>query len=277
MNFLLKSLLFASLFSLLHKCSVPKEAAAAAPQAPPRLVWSDEFDMPGLPDSTRWGYDYGTGCPEVCGWGNNELQFYTARRRENARVEGGSLIIEARREQWEGKGYTSARLVSKHKGDWTGGRIEARLKCPVGRGTWPAFWMLPTDWKYGGWPRSGEIDIMEHVGCVADSVFGSAHTQAFNHLRRTQSTGGFYLPDAEKNFHVYAVEWRPDRLDYFVDDVKYHSFNNLRKTPDEWPFDQRFHVILNLAVGGNWGGMRGVDESIWPRRLEVDYVRVYAF
>lgn len=274
MNFLLKTLLFASLFSLLNKCSVQKEMAAPSP---PRLVWSDEFDTPGLPDSTRWGYDYGTGCPHVCGWGNNELQFYTARRKENARVEGGSLIIEAHREEWEGNHYTSARLVSKHKGDWTGGRVEARLKCPIGRGTWPAFWMLPTDWKYGGWPRSGEIDILEHVGCVSDSVYASAHTQAFNHVRHTQSTSGFYLPDAEKNFHVYAVEWRPDRLDYFVDDVKYHTFKNLQKSIDEWPFDQRFHVILNLAVGGNWGGMRGVDETIWPRRMEVDYVRVYAF
>lgn len=274
MHFWLKTLLFASFFGLAHKCSVPRETSAAPHR---RLVWSDEFNTPGLPDTTRWSYDYGTGCPHLCGWGNNELQFYTAHRKENARVEGGSLIIEAHREKWEDRGYTSARLVSKKKGDWTYGRIEARLKCPVGRGTWPAFWMLPTDWKYGGWPRSGEIDILEHVGYAPDSVYASAHTQSFNHVRGTQSTGGFYLPDTEKNFHIYAVEWQPDGVDYFVDDVKYHTFKNLHKTPDEWPFDQRFHIILNLAVGGNWGGAKGVDETIWPRRMEVDYVRVYAF
>ena len=165
--------------------------------------------------------------------------------------------------------------MSKNKGDWIYGRVEARLKCPTGLGTWPAFWMLSTDWKYGGWPRSGEIDVMEHVGYMPDSIFGSAHTEAFNHVKHTQSTQGIYLPNAEKAFHVYAVEWSADRIDYFVDNVKYHTFSNQHKTPDEWPFDQRFHLILNLAVGGNWGAVKGVDERIWPQRMEVDYVRVY--
>ena len=271
MNFLCKTLFFGALCVLLQQCATPSKPGAATGR---KLLWSDEFDRPGLPDSTKWGYDYGDGCPNVCGWGNNELEFYTARRLENARIEKGMLIIEARREKWEKSDYTSARLVSKNKGDWTYGRIETRLKCPTGRGTWPAAWMLPTDWKYGGWPRSGEIDIMEHVGYLPDSVFGSAHTQAFNHVRGTQSTGSIYLPDAEKAFHVYAVEWTAGRIDYFVDNVKYHTFSNQHKTPDEWPFDQRFHIILNLAVGGNWGAVKGVDESIWPQRMEVDYVRV---
>lgn len=274
MQLVIKVLFFFSLSGLAQKCALP-EKTAVAPER--KLVWSDEFNTAGLPDSLKWGYDQGTGCPDVCGWGNNELQFYTNRRAENARIENGVLLIEARREPWQGSAYTSARLVSRHKGDWTYGRIEARLKCPSGRGTWPAFWMLPTDWAYGHWPRSGEIDILEHIGVVPDSVYGSAHTETFNHIKRTQSTRGFYLPDAENKFHVYAVEWHPDRIDYFVDDVKYHSFLNRQQSANEWPFDRRFHVILNFAVGGNWGGMKGVDETIWPKRMEVDYVRVYSF
>lgn len=273
MDFLLKTLLLGCVLVFGQQCRTHKKIVGEPGRT---LVWADEFNADGLPDSTKWGYDLGTGCPNVCGWGNNELQFYTARRRENARVENGQLVVEARREAWQGSQYTSARLVSKHKGDWTFGRIEARIKCPVGRGTWPAFWMLSTDWKYGGWPRSGEIDIMEHVGCVADSVYGSVHTETFNHIKRTQSTGGLRLPDAEAGFHVYAIEWRADRIDFFVDDMKYHTFKNIQKSPNEWPFDQPFHAILNLAVGGNWGGMRGVDESIWPQKMLVDYVRVYA-
>ena len=152
MNYLFKSLLFISFFGLILACAVPDKIAIPSER---KLIWSDEFNVPGLPDSTKWNYDLGTGCPRICGWGNNELQFYTARRSENARVENGNLLIEARREKWlENKEYTSARLVSKQKGDWTYGRIEARIKNPAGRGVWSAFWMLPTDWKYGDWPRS---------------------------------------------------------------------------------------------------------------------------
>lgn len=274
MDFLIKLCLLFSFFGGLQDCSVPQKTNKLQER---RLVWSDEFERPGLPDSTKWGYDHGTGCPDVCGWGNNELQFYTTRRLENARVENGLLLIEARREKWEGKDYTSARLVSKKKGDWTYGRIEARIKCPVGRGTWPAFWMLPTDWKYGGWPHSGEIDIMEHVGFKPDTVYATAHTTAFTNSKGTENTQAFFLPDTESAFHTYAVEWREDRMEFFVDDVRYNTFLNQHKTTAEWPFDQRFHVILNLAVGGNWGGAKGVDEKIWPRRMEVDYVRVYSF
>lgn len=276
MDYFVKTLLVLSFFGLQQKCALPKKAAVQ--NAEPKLIWSDEFSTPGLPDSTKWSYDLGTGCPNICGWGNNELQFYTARRKENARVENGLLFIEAHREAWkENRAYTSARLVSKFKGDWTYGRFEARLKCPSGRGTWPAFWMLPSDWTYGGWPKSGEIDIMEHVGFKKDTVYATAHSVAFTNSKGTENTKAFYLPDIETAFHVYAVEWRPDRMDFFVDDVRYNTVLNPHKTTEEWPFDQRFHLILNLAVGGNWGGAKGVDESIWPRRMEVDYVRVYAF
>jgi len=275
MDFLFKSLLLLSFFGLQQKCAVPNTSEAPSER---KLVWQDEFNGTGLPDSTKWGYDLGSGCPNLCGWGNNELQYYTAHRPENARVENGLLLIEARREKWlESKNYTSARLVSKNKGEWKYGRMEARIKCPGGRGTWSAFWMLPTDWKYGGWPHSGEVDIMEHVGFKSDTVYATAHTAAFTNTNGTENTRGFFLPDTESAFHVYAVEWRPDRMDFFVDDVRFNTFLNQNKTSAEWPFDQRFHLILNLAVGGNWGATKGVDETIWPRRMEVDYVRVYTF
>ncbi len=241
----------------------------AAP-AQQKLVWSDEFNYTGLPDSTKWGYDVGGH-----GWGNNELQFYTKSKPENARVEGGHLVIEARKETKENRDYTSARLISKNKGDWKYGRIEVKAKLPQGRGIWPAIWMLPTDWKYGGWPASGEIDIMEFVGYMPDSVFGSVHTKSFNHAIGTQVTKGQFYKDLSTAFHVYAVEWQKDKIDFFVDNVKYLTFKNSGKGSQEWPFDQRFHLLLNIAVGGNWGAVKGIDPSIYPQRMEVDYVRVY--
>ncbi len=240
-----------------------------------KLVWSDEFDIPGKPDDTRWGYDLGDGCPNVCGWGNNELQYYT-NDPKNVRVENGNLIIEAVREEKGGKSYTSTRMVSKGKGDWLYGRIEVRAKLPKGKGTWPAIWMLSTEWKYGGWPESGEIDIMEHVGYDPGIIHGTLHSGKYNHLKGTQQEGKVSIPDAQDAFHVYAVDWTKDKVDFYVDDKKYHTVN--RNASDDfngWPFDQKFHLILNQAVGGNWGGKEGVDERIWPQRMEVDYVRVY--
>jgi beta-glucanase (GH16 family) len=241
-----------------------------------RLVWSDEFDYRGLPDSTKWSYDAGDGCPNLCGWGNQELQFYTERRAENARVEDGHLVIEARREHWQTREYTSARLISKGKGDWTYGRMEVRARLPKGRGTWPAIWMLPTDWAYGGWPASGEIDIMEHVGYAPDSIFGTIHTQAFNHMMYTQKSGAIVVPDAERAFHVYAIDWTAEKIYFLLDDRVYHTFRNEGTGFEAWPFDRRFHLLLNIAVGGGWGGRHGVDEQIWPQRMEIDYVRVYS-
>ena len=140
------------------------------------LVWSDEFDYTGLPNSEKWSYDVGGS-----GWGNNELQYYTENRTENARVENGNLIIEARKESYGGNNYTSARLITKSQGDWLYGKIEVRAKLPGGRGAWPAIWMLPTDWAYGGWPSSGEIDIMEYVGYDPGVVHGTVHTESYNH------------------------------------------------------------------------------------------------
>ena len=241
----------------------------------PRLVWSDEFAYSGPPDSGKWGYDLGDGCPAVCGWGNNELQYYTDKPA-NVRVEDGLLVIEAHQDSVGGRAFTSARIVSKNKGDWRYGRIEVKARLPKGRGTWPAIWMLSTDWKYGGWPESGEIDIMEQVGFDPEVIHGTLHSKKYNHLKQTQQEGTIRVPDCQEVFHVYAVDWREDRVDFFVDDSLYHSVK--RNPADDysgWPFDQRFHLIMNIAVGGNWGGMQGVDPSIWPQRMEIDYVRIY--
>jgi beta-glucanase (GH16 family) len=240
-------------------------------------VWFDDFDYQGLPDPAKWGYDVGGE-----GWGNQELQYYTDRRKENARVEKGNLIIEARREPWQTREYTSARLVSKGKGDWTYGRVEVRAKLPSGRGTWPAIWMLPTLKSYGngGWPDNGEIDVMEHVGFDPDVVHGSIHTRAYYHSIGTQKTAKVVVGNARTDFNVYAIEWSPAEIRWFVNGQHYFTFKNERSTVatadyKQWPFDKPFHLILNVAVGGTWGGSKGVDESIWPQQMVVDYVRVY--
>ena len=259
------SLFLAALFAL----------TACQESRDPKLVWSDEFDKPGTPDPTKWSYDLGDGCPNSCGWGNNELEYYT-KDQKNVRVEDGKLIIEAHRDSLGGKPYTSTRIVSRKQGDWTYGRIEVKAKLPRGKGTWPAIWMLSTDWKYGGWPESGEIDIMEHVGYDPGVIHGTIHTEAYNHIKGTQKEGKVTVADAQDAFHVYTIDWTENKIDFFVDDRLYHTV--MRDPKDDfkgWPFDQRFHLIMNIAVGGNWGGAQGVDETIWPQRMEVEYVRVY--
>ncbi len=240
-----------------------------------KLVWADEFNYTGLPDSSKWSYDLGNGCPNICGWGNNEQQYYTSMRAENARTENGNLIIEAKKENFKDSKYTSARLISKNKGDWKYGRIETRAKLPAGRGMWPAIWMLPTQWNYGGWPHSGEIDIMENVGYWPDSALSSIHTGAYNHSINTQKTKGVNRKDLSTAFHVYGMEWTADSISFYIDGLLYHVFKNEKTGSEAWPFDQEFHLLLNVAVGGNWGGKYGVDDKIFPQRMEVDYVRVY--
>jgi beta-glucanase (GH16 family) len=242
-----------------------------------KLVWADEFEYKGTPDKTKWSYDLGDGCPNVCGWGNNEAEFYT-NDVKNVRAENGMLIIEARKDSLGGKAYTSTRMVSRKKGDWLYGRIEVKAKLPKGKGTWPAIWMLSTDWKYGGWPESGEIDIMEHVGYDPGVIHGTLHSASYNHVKQTQKEGKITITDVQDTFHVYAIEWEKDKVDFYVDELRYHTVTRI-PTDDfnGWPFDQRFYLILNVAVGGNWGGKEGVDENIWPQRMEVDYVRVYQY
>lgn len=237
-----------------------------------QLVWSDEFDYEGLPDSTKWEFDTQG---NAHGWGNNELQFYTEKRKDNASVANGFLSITARKEPMNEKAYSSARLRTKGKGDWKYGRYEIRAKLPKGLGIWPAIWMLPTDWVYGGWPKSGEIDIMEHVGYEPDSVFASSHTETYNHAIGTNKTKGIAVKNLYDDFHIYALEWNEQEYSVFMDDEKYFTFKNEGSGAKEWPYDQPFHLLLNVAVGGNWGGKHGVDDRIFPQSMVVDYVRVY--
>ncbi len=261
-------LLLLALFINLASCAPPPSVRTEDGR---KLVWSDEFDGDGLPDSSKWTYDTGGH-----GWGNRELQFYTENRRQNARRENGILIIEAHREDWENRAYTSARLITKGKQSWTKGRFDIRARVPSGRGTWPAVWMLGENIGRVGWPLCGEIDIMEHVGYSPDSLFGTIHTEAFNHVNGKARSGILRDTTLESDFHVYGIDWRDDRIDFYFDGRQYHTFKKVPGAgPEEWPFDLPQYLLLNLAVGGNWGGRRGVDEAIWPRRMEVDYVRIY--
>jgi beta-glucanase (GH16 family) len=243
-------------------------AAQAAPAGAWKQVWSDEFTVPGLPDPAKW--DYETGYVR-----NDEKQFYTRARSQNARVENGSLIIEARKEAYEGSGYTSASLHTAGKGDWLYGRVEARARLPGGKGMWPAIWMLPTASKYGTWPKSGEIDIMENVGFDPKTVHFTVHTDAYNHTRGTQKGGSVLLPDPQRDFHVYAAEWDAEKIVFQADGKEIFVFRKEGAGSAVWPFDDPFHLKLNVAVGGSWGG--AIDDAIFPQRMEVDYVRVFAW
>ena len=234
-----------------------------------KLIWSDEFNNEGLTDSSKWSYNVGGK-----GWGNNELEFYTNADIDNAIVHNGMLQITSRKIEKEKKSYTSARLVTKDKCDWLNGKIEVRAKLPAGRGLWPAIWMLPTDWNYGGWPKSGEIDIMENVGFKPDSIFCSIHTESVNHVIRTQKTKGIKIINPYTSFHIYGIEWDQQKINFLLDESVVLTYSNSGKGYKEWPFDKRFHLILNIAVGGNRGGQRGIDESIFPATMLVDYVRV---
>lgn len=235
-----------------------------------KLSWSEEFNYEGLPDSTKWGYDIGGH-----GWGNNELQYYTRASLKNAEVSNGSLKIKAIRETMANREYTSARLLTKGKADFTYGKIEIRAKLPAGRGIWPAVWMLGNNINTVGWPESGEIDIMEHVGFEKDSVFGTIHTKSYNHIKGTQKGKKIFIADPYTTYHLYTLEWTPDRMDFLLDNVLYNHIENEHRTTAEWPFDSPFHLLINIAVGGNLGGKRGIDTTVFPATLEVDYVRVY--
>jgi beta-glucanase (GH16 family) len=233
-----------------------------------RLVWADEFNGTGLPDATRWGYEVGY-------VRNNELQYYTQGRLENARQENGQLILEARRDGWNGHNITSASIITKGKKSFLYGRIEVRAKLPTGKGTWPAFWMLGTDIDQVGWPACGEIDIMEYVGFEPTTIHGTVHTPYYYHGSPAGPRGGNTQASSPwLDYHLYAIEWFPDRIDFFVDSVKYFTFYN-EGTSAKWPFSKPHYLLLNLAIGGSWGGAQGVDMTLFPHRVFVDYVRVY--
>jgi beta-glucanase (GH16 family) len=244
-----------------------------------RLVWSDEFDVAGLPDTRKWSYDIER---NSAGWYNNELQYYSDARIDNSRVENGLLVITARREDlstqglpdWSGQRYSSARLITRGKAAWTYGFIEVRAKLPCGVGTWPAIWTLSSP-PEGRWPDDGEIDIMEHVGFDAGVVHGTVHTGAYNHTRGNHRSANTSVPDACSEFHRYQAHWSASRITVGVDDRNYFQYSNDGSGNAEWPFDSPQYLILNIAVGGDWGGQQGVNDAIFPVRMEIDYVRVY--
>jgi beta-glucanase (GH16 family) len=227
------------------------------------LVWHDEFEGNAV-DSLKWSYEVNGD-----GGGNNELQYYTARP-QNSLVTNGVLVIQAQQESYLGKSYTSARMRTLGKGDWKYGRFDVRAMLPAGKGLWPAIWMLPTDWVYGGWPVSGEIDIMELLGDNTRKVYGTIHygSSVQNH----QSTGSSYVltapADFDTQFHLFTLEWDSTGMRWFVDGAKYFTATHGA------PFDQRFHLLLNVAVGGNWPGNPDATTS-FPQAMQVDYVRVY--
>ncbi len=235
-------------------------------------VWADEFNGETI-DETKWNFEV-----NGYGGGNNELQYYT---RENAEIVDGKLVITAKKESYLGKDYTSSRLTTKYKGDFTYGRFIIRAKLPSGAGTWPAIWMMPTMSLYGGWPKSGEIDIMEHVGRDPDNVFSTIHTEKFNHNLGTQIGYDITIPTAETEFHEYEIIWNPGEILTFVDGVQFATFRYTAAFNQDvlyhaaFPFDQDFFFILNLAIGGGLGG--AVDDSIFPQAFEIDYVRVYKY
>lgn len=252
----------------------PPPAAASGVPAGWKLVWADEFNVNGLPDPSKWAYDTSR---NKAGWYNDELQYYARERLENAQVSGGSLVITARREKlasapdYGGQAYTSARLLTQGKAEWTYGFFEIRARIPCGLGTWPAIWMLG---KSGSWPLMGEIDIMEHVGRKPGEILGTIHTTAYNHTINTQRGATTMVPDACDAFHNYQLKWDQDQIQIGVDNKVFFQFANPKDgDPQKWPFTQPQYLILNVAVGGSLGGP--VDDAIFPVKMEVDYVRVY--
>lgn len=244
-----------------------------------KLVWSDEFHRAGLPDPVKWSYDTAF---NKRGWHNEEKQYYSGPRPKNARVQNGRLIIEAHQEKldpqrfpdWGGQSYTSSRLVTRGKASWTYGYFEARAKLPCGVGTWPAIWTL-ADRQGMKWPDDGEIDIMEHVGYDPGVIHQTVHTKAFNHVAGTHKSGQLKVPDACNAFHVYQLHWTPERIRMGIDGRTVFTFDKASGDRAEWPFDGPQYLILNLAIGGQWGGKEGIDDKALPARMEVDYVRVY--
>jgi beta-glucanase (GH16 family) len=231
-------------------------------------LWQDDFSTDGAPDPTKWSFETGGN-----GWGNHELEYYT--NGANSTVTGGNLVIEARHENFSGMNYTSSRMVTKGKGDWLYGRFEIRAKLPKGKGTWPAIWMLSSEDAYGGWPSSGEMDIMEHVGFDPNPVYWTIHTNAYNHTLNTQKGSSTSVPDATDNFHIYRIDWTPYAIRFFLDGTQTFQFTNENSGYATWPFDKKFFLILNLAIGGDWGGAQGVDDTAFPTSLVVDYVKVF--
>lgn len=239
-----------------------------------KLVFSDEFNAAGLPDSTKWNYDVGGH-----GWGNNEKQFYLKQSPQNSYVKNGNLFIVAQQQKVEHCNYTSAKLTTYETFEFQYGKVEVMAKLPKGKGTWPAIWMLPTSLKHNkeSWPLCGEIDIMEHVGANPNVVHTSLHSLLYNHMKGTQITYFDTLDNVFDSFHKYGIEWTENSITFFIDDkVFLHSIRGEQQkvsTNEGWPFDKKYFLILNLAMGGNWGGE--IDDQILPAAFEIDFVRIY--
>ena len=241
--------------------------SACAPADGYKLVWADEFDVDGAPNPKNWTYEL-----MRKGQVNNEEQEYV-NSLDNAWVEDGVLHIKAIK---EGERITSARMITRGKQSWLYGKVEASIKLPKGKGVWPAFWMMPEKRTYGGWPNSGEIDILEFVGYMRGVVHGSVHTGKYHHMIGTQKGTNTPLESCSDEFHTYSLEWSPERIDIAVDGNVYFSFeNDGAGDTGTWPFNHPFYIIMNVAFGGGWGGAEGVDYSVLPCTMEVDWVRVY--
>jgi beta-glucanase (GH16 family) len=237
------------------------------------LAWADEFNGSQL-NSKDWTHQNGDGCPTLCGWGNNELQFYTDRK-DNLFFQDGKLVIEAKKEAMQGKEFTSSKIVTSLKKAFKYGRVDIRAILPKGKGIWPALWMLPQTNKYGGWPMSGEIDIMEMIGHEANKVHGTLHYgEAWP--KNAQKGGNFTLTTGLFNdaFHVFSIEWKEDQIKWFIDGNLYATVNKADMGAAHYPFNEDFYFIFNLAVGGNWPGNPDANTYL-PQWLIVDYIRVY--
>ncbi|MDF2188021.1 family 16 glycosylhydrolase [Paraflavitalea sp. CAU 1676] len=249
-------------------------AGYEAPTAYPNytLAWKDDFDGPAL-NTTIWSHQNGDGCPNVCGWGNNELEYYTDRA-ENLYFQNGKLIIEARPESFQGKGYTSSKIITQGKKPIKFGRIDIRAILPKGKGIWPAFWLMPDKSVFGGWPKSGEIDLMEVVGHEPAKTHGTLHFGPGP--GSTQISRNWSLPAKTFNdeFHVFSLEWKQDQIQWLVDGQVFSTVTKADLGANNYPFNEEFFVIFNLAVGGNWPGSPDAN-TYFPQWLIVDYIRVY--
>ena len=239
-----------------------------------KLVWNDEFSEPSI-DLTRWEHEV-----NAQGGGNSELQYYTDRP-ENSFIRESCLVIQARAETYNGpegtREFTSARLRTLNKGDWKYGRFDIRAKLPYSQGLWPAIWMLPSEWVYGGWAASGEIDIMELLGQDPEKVYGTLHYGG-TYPNNTHSGSSYTLSEGTfaQDFHLFTLEWDSTEMRWYVDGQHYLTQKNWYSTAAEYPapFDQKFHLLLNVAVGGNWPGNPDLT-TILPQEMVIDYVRVY--
>ena len=260
------SLALLVLFMVFTSCSTSETQTVATFKT---ITMQDEFSVDGSPNSSIWTYDLGTGSN---GWGNNELQYYTDRSK-NVAVQNGYLIITAEKEDFNGSAYTSARLLTKGLFEQKYGRFEARIKLPWGQGIWPAFWLLGADIDTNNWPNCGEIDIMEYRGQNPTMVLGTVHGPGYSGGESISKSYSLMNNRFDTDFHIFGIEWGPEYINYYIDDVLYNQITPADVT-GEWVFDKPFFIIINLAVGGSFVGSPNAA-TVFPQSMLVDYVRVY--